>query len=166
VIRAIAAIDDRRGLGTDTGIPWTVPADVVHFRAATAGVDVLMGFATYSEFDQPMPGRVNYVATASGRSLRDGFRPVGDVSPFLTGDHPGDLWVIGGAGLYASTLALTDELWLTRVAGDFDCTKFFPVFEGAFELVSDDPSPPVTGVPPIRFQTWRRTGGTGGVRPT
>ena len=102
MIRAIAAIDDRLGLSTDTGIPWSVPADVAHFRNATAGVDVLMGFATYTEFERPMPGRTNYVATRRGEALREGFLTVDDLDGFLTGGHDGDLWIIGGAGLYAA----------------------------------------------------------------
>jgi dihydrofolate reductase len=159
MIRAIAAVDDRLGLATDNGIPWTIPADVAHFREATAGADVLMGYATYQEFGEPKAGSVNYVATGRGAGLRDGFRAVGDVAGFLSGYDHADLWIIGGAGLYASTLALTEELALTRVQGDFHCTKFFPPFEDTFELVADTVPPEVPGTPPIRFQTWRRTGG-------
>jgi len=158
VIRAIAAIDDRLGLSTDTGIPWSVPADVAHFRNATAGVDVLMGFATYREFERPMPGRTNYVATRRGEALREGFLTVDDLDGFLTGGHDGDLWIIGGAGLYAAALPATEELSLTRVAGDFGCTKFFPVFEDAFALVDDRPVAAQGDTPAVRFQTWRREG--------
>jgi dihydrofolate reductase len=154
MIRAIAAIDDKLGLATDDGIPWSVPADVVHFRAETAAVDVLMGYATYAEFDHPMPDRVNYVATGRGAALRQGFLPVADVGSFLAGGHSGDIWIIGGAMLYATTLAVTDELHLTRVQGDFDCTKFFPSFEATFDLVGETATPPVSGTPSVRFQTW------------
>jgi len=157
VIRAIAAVDDRLGLSTDTGIPWSVPADVAHFRDTTAGVDVLMGFTTYAEFDRPMPGRVNFVATRRGGALRDGFRAVDDLTGLLSGDHTGDLWVIGGATLYAAALPLTEALSLTRVEGDFGCTKFFPPFQDAFELVEDRPLAGQGATPDVRFQTWSRT---------
>jgi dihydrofolate reductase len=159
VIRAIAAVDDRLGLATDDGIPWTIPADVAHFREATAGSDVLMGYATYQEFAKPMADSVNYVATGRGGELRDGFHAVDDVTGFLSGHVATDLWVIGGGGLFAGTLGLTEELVLTRVRGDFHCTKFFPSFEDSFELVTDTAPPDVPGTPAIRFQTWRRTGG-------
>lgn len=156
MIRAIAAIDDRLGLATDTGIPWKVPADVSHFRASIAGSNVLMGYATYTELDSPLPEATNYVATKRGSSLRDGFIAVADVNSFLSDGSPDDIWVIGGATIYAITLPLVQELHLTRVAGDFGCTKFFPVFEPAFELTEDSAFPPIADIPAHRFQTWRR----------
>ena len=154
MIRSIAAVDDELGLATDGGIPWSAPADVAHFRAATARVDVLMGYATYVEFEHPMPDCVNYVATRRGVALREGFRPVGDVWSFLSDDHPGDIWIIGGATLYATTLGMTDELHLTRVQGDFDCTKFFPPFEATFQLATETTPPRSEGACSSRFQTW------------
>jgi dihydrofolate reductase len=159
MIRAIAAIDSCLGLATDTGIPWHVLADVEHFRAAIASSAVLMGYGTYREFAGPLPDSTNYVATRRGSELRDGFVAVDDVRSLLTDELAGDLWVIGGAVLYASTLPLVHELALTRVDGDFDCTKFFPQFEGMFELVTDEAVPPTEGVPGVRFQTWQRASG-------
>jgi len=156
MIRAIAAFDDRLGLATDTGIPWHVPADVEHFRTMTASSRVLMGFATYSEFENPMPGRTNYVATRRTAALRDGFIAVGDLRSFLSDNHDSDLWVIGGATVYAETLEAVQELALTRIAGDFGCTKFFPAFETSFRLIADEAPSTEDGTPPIRFQTWRR----------
>ena len=157
MIRAIAAIDDRLGLATDTGIPWHVPADIEHFRAMTASSRVLMGYATYSEFESPMTGRINYVATRQTTELRDGFIAVGDLRSFLSDNLNNDLWVIGGATVYAETLEAVQELAVTRIAGDFGCTKFFPAFESTFQLITDETPPTEGGLPPIRFQTWRRS---------
>ncbi len=68
MIRAIGAIDDRLGLATDNGIPWHVPADVEHFRTSVASGDVLMGYATYEEFERPLPDCINFVATRRART--------------------------------------------------------------------------------------------------
>jgi dihydrofolate reductase len=155
MIRDIAAIDDRLGLATHTGIPWHIPADIEHFRTLTAGSNVLMGYGTYTEFENPMPGRTNYVATRRTTELRDSFIPIRDVSSFLS-QITHDLWIIGGAILYDVTLEAVQELVLTRVDGDFGCTKFFPPFDTTFSLVTDEAQPAVEGVPAIRFQTWRR----------
>jgi dihydrofolate reductase len=156
MIRAIAAMDDRLGLATDNGIPWHVPADVEHFRSAIASTDVLMGYATYLEFEKPLPDCTNFVATRRGSALRHGFVPVADLDSFLSVRAGDELWVIGGATLYEATLPAVEELHLTRVEGDFACTKFFPPFEQEFILADDVPSPPVAASPAIRFQTWRR----------
>lgn len=156
MIRAIAAIDDKLGIATDTGIPWHIQADSDYFRATTKSGKILMGYATYREFAQPLPDRPNYVATNHATTLRDGFLIADDVDAFLKGGDASDIWVIGGATLFASTLDSLQELYLTRVSGDFHCTKFFPAFEPAFHLETDIPSPMVEGTPAIRFQVWSR----------
>jgi dihydrofolate reductase len=159
VIRAIAAIEDNLGVSTDEGIPWHVQADIDYFRATTRSATVLMGSATYREFRAPMPDRVNCVVTRSTTPLRPGFTGVGDVDAFFDAGVAGDLWVIGGATLFATTLHRMEELYLTRVEGDFHCTKFFPAFEGAFALSTDRAVPGDDGTPAVRFQTWRRATG-------
>jgi dihydrofolate reductase len=156
MIRAIAAVDDRLGLATDAGIPWSVPADVEHFRDATAATDVLMGYGTYVEFRQPMTGRANFVATRRGDPLREGFTPVADPITFLDGHQPSDIWIIGGAALFAATLTESEELHLTRISGDYGCTRFFPSFESTFTMVIDQATPGDGDVPAYRFQVWSR----------
>lgn len=118
--------------------------------------NVLMGYGTYVEFANPMPGRTNYVATGRTAPLRDGFVAVGDLTTFLSSEIEGDLWIIGGAMLYATTLEFVQEIELTRVAGDYGCTKFFPAFDTLFRLTAEDVPPVAQGIPAIRFQTWQR----------
>lgn len=157
VIRAIAAVDDQLGLSTDTGIPWSVPADVAHFRSETSSTDVLMGFATYQEYARPMPGGTNYVATGRTELLRTGFTPIADAVTFLWERGPADIWNIGGASLFAATLSLVQEIHLTRIAGEYSCTKFFPPFEEEFGLVSEEASAARGDTPAFSFQVWRRS---------
>jgi len=159
MIRSIAAVDDCLGLGTEAGIPWDVPADVEHFRASVASSDVLMGYATYLEFERPLPGGTNFVLARSGSALRDGFVPVLELPSFLIQARVSGLWIIGGAKLYAGTLPFVEELHLTRIEGDFGCTKFFPPFESSFTMATDTPFPETAGTPAFRFQTWRRDPG-------
>jgi len=160
VIRLIAAMDERRGIADDSGIPWQgrIPSDAAYFRTQTTGGVILMGFRTYEEFDRPLGGRTNFVVMRpGGRPLRPGFESVEDLSPFLAA-HAGEVvWVIGGAALYAQALPLADELYLTRLAGDFHCTRFFPAFEGPFVLVSSE-GPTEEGGIEFRFEVWRASG--------
>jgi dihydrofolate reductase len=157
VIRAIAAVYEQLGLSTDTGIPWSVPADVAHFRSETASSDVLMGHATYEEYARPMPGRNNYVATGRTELLRTGFTPVADAMTFLWERGPADIWNIGGAALFAATLSLVQEIHLTRISGAYGCTKFFPPFEAEFGLVSEEVMAASGETPAFSFQVWRRS---------
>lgn len=134
MIRAIAAIDDKRGLATDEGIPWDLPSDRAHERAMTKGGHMLMGYNTYLEFTEAPKDRKWLVVTDGTEPLREGFEPVTNLEEFMK-NSPEDLWLFGGAGLFAQTIKYADELHITHVEGDFNCTKFFPEFEDDFTLV-------------------------------
>lgn len=157
MIRSIAAIDRKRGIATNAGIPWDLPIDVAHFRKHTRHGIVLMGLGFYAELDQPLPDRQNVVANDQGLPLKPGFIEVKDARQYLQSARQSgqDVWVSGGAGLYASTLDLVDELYLTQIDGDFNCTKFFPDFSKDFELVQTGPDQQQNGLT-FRFQIWRR----------
>ncbi len=155
MMRMIAALDAAYGIATDDGIPWTLPTDQRFFVDTTAEGIILMGHTTYLEFDAPMHGRTNYVATTGVRELRDGFIPVGDVPQFLAEHADARVNNIGGGGLFASTLGFADELVLTRIDGEFACTKFFPAFEDGFEL-STESDPVWENDLTFTFQTWNR----------
>lgn len=168
MIRFIAAIDNKMGLANEHGIPWQgkIPTDVAYFRDMTIGSTVMMGAGWYKEQQKPLINKRNIVATRNPEPLRPGFERAEDARKFLKKFKAvktsqvdtvrgSDIWVGGGAGLFASTLDLADELYLTRIDADFDCTKFFPDFEDEFELKSS--SDPITenGVT-YHFETWSR----------
>ena len=155
MIRLIAAIDSRRGIATDSGIPWKLPGDTAYFHDKTATGVIVMGWTTYNEFSAPLHGRENFVLTSRSERLRAGFRPVGSLDELVT-DHPDqDIWVIGGARVYAETIREADELLLTQVVGDFDCTKFFPLYRADFQLAAQGEGQREGGIT-YRFETWQR----------
>ncbi len=133
MIRLIAAIDDRRGIATDHGIPWKLPGDTAYFHEKTANGVILMGRATYEEFAAPLHDRENFVLSSETGPLRTGFRGVAGLDQLRAAFPHDDVWVIGGAAVYAETIAEAEELFLTQVLGDFHCTKFFPPYRADFE---------------------------------
>ena len=116
MIRQIAAIDSRRGIATDSGIPWKLPGDTAYFHEKTAKGLILMGFATYSEFAAPLHGKENFVLSTRHGALRMGFRAVASLDELHAAHPEEDIWVIGGASVYAETIAEATELLLTQVA--------------------------------------------------
>lgn len=156
MIRFIVAVDEKRGMANDHGIPWAgkIPSDVEYFRDLTKHATVLMGYGTYVEFDKPLSLRRNLVATTKDEQLRPGFKPVHDAIKFLK-EATENIWVIGGAGLFQSTLPLADELHITQLEGDFHCTKLFPEYEQSFICFSQ--SEPITENDiTFRITVWRR----------
>jgi dihydrofolate reductase len=55
--------------------------------------------------------------------------------PALAGDR--EVFICGGAQVYAQALPLCSELYLTLVKRTVDGDAFFPPFEDQFELVED-----------------------------
>ncbi len=159
MLNLIAAVDEALGVANDGGIPWQgkLPTDAQYFRDQTTVGIILMGYGTYKEFDKPLHDRENFVvARPDSGELKSGFVGVPDAADFLD-QHAHDLvWVIGGAALFAQTLPRADQLLLTRVVGDFHCTKFFPTFSDAFELQSEA-SPHVESGITFHFESWQRT---------
>jgi len=154
MIRLIAAIDSQRGIATDSGIPWKLPGDAAYFREKTSRGLIVMGRATYDEFATPLHDSENFVFTTASAPLRSGFEVVGSLDQLRDAHPDDDIWVIGGAAVYAETITQADELLLTQVAGDFDCTKFFPPYEQAFALQSRSHDHRENGVS-YRFEVWR-----------
>jgi dihydrofolate reductase len=154
VIRLIAALDISRGIATDKGIPWSIPGDKAFFRQQTEHGAIVMGRSTYTEFAAPLHDRVNYVLTSRADPLRAGFVPAKGLEQVTSEVADHDIWVIGGAGVYASTIAAADELVLTQVLGDFGCTKFFPPYREDFVLSQQGPDQNEGGLG-YRFERWR-----------
>jgi dihydrofolate reductase len=155
MIRLIAAMDSKRGIATASGIPWRLPGDTAYFRQQTAQGLILMGRATYHEFAAQLHGRENFVLSTDPGPLRAGFSAVGDLDQLRT-SHPGeDIWVIGGATIYAETISQAQQLLITQVFGDFNCTKFFPNFTDAFQITASSDAREDGGVS-YRFETWQR----------
>lgn len=155
MIRFVAAIDSKRGLANEHGIPWQgkLPTDVQHFRNITSHSTILMGYGTYREFHRPLPNRQNYVATTANQVLREGFERVTDAREFI-GSALEDIWVIGGASLFAGTIDLADELHLTILDGDFECTKYFPEYKEDFTLVKKSEPQTENGIK-FWYEVWK-----------
>ena len=143
-------------MADEHGIPWQgkIPTEVKYFREKTSDSWVLMGYTTYTEFKAPLSNRRNFVASSKPGPLREGFELVHDARQLLE-NASGDIWVIGGAGLFASTLDLADELYITQLDGDFNCTKFFPKFDDQFKLKSKSEPQTENGID-FHYEVWVR----------
>ncbi len=157
MIKAIVAVDDKLGIATAAGIPWDLPTDKAYFREQTSGHPILMGYRMYLELDQPLPDRQNLVAVRPGTKLRPGFVGVEDTAELLNKYHdsPETLWIVGGAALYQKLLDQTQAIFITRIRGDFSCSKFFPSFEEYFKLMKQD-SPITQNDLTFHYEVWER----------
>jgi dihydrofolate reductase len=131
---AIAAMAENRAIGAGNSLPWHLPEDLKFFRESTRGKTLLMGRKTYASIGRPLPGRRTLVLSRSSAPIA-GVEVMGDlatVAQALTAG--GELWICGGAEIYALTQPWWDELLLTRVKRTVEGDAFFPKFEHLMTL--------------------------------
>jgi dihydrofolate reductase len=156
MIRLIAAMDSRRGIATDAGIPWHLPGDSAYFREKTKEGLILMGWTTYSEFKSPLHERTNYVFSPRSNDLRDGFVAIDDIQEFFNSHDSDTVWVVGGSAVFGPSIAVADELFITQIFADYGCTRFFPEFRQEFSL-ADTSSIVTENDTEFRFERWERS---------
>lgn len=130
MIKMIVAVDQGNAIGwADGRLPWKIPYDMKRFREKTTGGTVVMGRTTYQTLNMPdgLPNRRNVVLTRRPYSeVRGQFGNVEIISSMdwvLQAEQRGgtvqgkDLWIIGGASVYAEAIErqMVDELHVTFV---------------------------------------------------
>jgi dihydrofolate reductase len=137
--RLIVAADRKLGLAKQGFQPWFIPDDEQYFTDQTKkyGGHVLYGSRTYelSLLRKPLEGRQNYLLTYDKAPV-EGVEVVNDLDRFLKDFQGQDLWVIGGANVFAQVMQAgkADELYVTHIEADFGCNQFFPEYDKGFKL--------------------------------
>jgi dihydrofolate reductase len=124
-------------IGANGTIPWHLPEDMAHFKQQTAGAPVIMGRKTWDSLPprfRPLPGRQNIVVTRQADWRAEGALPVGNLRDALSlcaeAASP-EVWVIGGAQIYAEAEPLAQRAVVTEIARDYEGDAHAPVLDGA-----------------------------------
>jgi dihydrofolate reductase len=127
----VAAVADNGVIGNGGELPWRIPEDLRHFRATTTGHTVLMGRRTYESIGKPLPDRANVVVTRQPDWSADGVLVAHSIEEAFAkaGSLEGNVMVIGGAEVYAATIAAADEQVLTEVRGTPEGDAHYPDFD-------------------------------------
>jgi len=114
-------------IGRDNALPWHLPEDLRHFRQTTTGHPIVMGRRTYEAIGRPLPQRRNIVVTRDPGWARPGVETAGSLPAALDlcAGEP-EVFVIGGAQLYAEAIDVADRLILTQIDADFEGDVFLP----------------------------------------
>jgi dihydrofolate reductase len=121
----IAAVARNGVIGADGGIPWHLPEDFAHFKATTLGHTLVMGRATYDSIGRPLPGRTTLVLTRDPEWHADGVLTASSL-PEALAMADGDVYVAGGATVYAQALPYADEQLLSEVDLEPDGDTYYP----------------------------------------
>ena len=127
---AVAAMSLNRAIGLEGRIPWHLSEDLKFFKRTTLGHVVLMGRKTYDSIGKPLPGRENWILSRTAEI--PGVRTLRSLEEIPAPPEGKNLYLIGGAELYAALLPRCTEILLTRVNIDTPGDAFFPPFEQDF----------------------------------
>lgn len=141
MIRMIMAVSRNGVIGCNNKLPWDneFPEDMAYFRNMTKDSTIIMGRKTFESIGRPLPKRRNIVVTSreldfegmkdieTAVSLREAIKE-GDINDpvpvtFIDEGNPNtqspidktNIWIIGGASMYAEGLMYADEIHVTEV---------------------------------------------------
>lgn len=139
-VSIIVAIARNGVIGRDNDLPWRLSADLRRFKALTMGHHLLLGRKTFESIGRPLPGREMIVVSHGKPELPDGVHlscSVQDGIERARSFGEDELFVAGGASIYATVLPTCDRVYLTRVEATVEGDVWFPDVDfGAWTEVS------------------------------
>ena len=131
MITIIAAIAENNALGLNGKLLYWLPADLRRFKELTTGHTIIMGRKTFESLPKgALPNRRNVVLSRSKKDF-----PGAETYPSLAKaldscSRTEDVYIIGGASVYAEALPLANRLCLTEVHDTpKEADAFFPDFD-------------------------------------
>jgi dihydrofolate reductase len=142
-ISIIVAMAKNRVIGAKGAIPWRLPEELKRFKRLTLGHHIIMGRRTWESIGRLLPGRTTVIVTRQRRFRAPGAKVVHSLDEAIAACGTDDeIFVIGGAGLYAQALARADRLHLTTVDAEVPGDTLMPDYAaGDWREVSAESCP-------------------------
>jgi dihydrofolate reductase len=130
----IAAMAENRVIGKNNALPWSLKADMAHFKELTTSWPCIMGRKTWESLPKrPLPGRPNIIVS---RSLPAEAAPQAAIFSSLQEavQHCANyqkIFICGGASIYREALTLAHKIELTVIHQQYEGDAFFPEIDPA-----------------------------------
>ena len=137
-ISMIAAVADNGVIGAGGRLPWHLPEDLAWFAKVTTNSPVIMGRKTWNSLPRkPLPHRPNFVVsrtnlcgTECGAVCFDALgKAVDSAARLAPAIGSEEIFVIGGASIYAEAIPFASRLYLTEIHASPDGDASFPDFD-------------------------------------
>ena len=129
MISLVVAMARNGVIGRDGKLPWHLPDDLKRFKATTVGRAVIMGRKTFESIGRPLPNRRNIVITHNVHWCRDGVETATSLADATNITGNAEVFIIGGAQIYAEALPQAHRLIVTEIGKQFACDTFFPAID-------------------------------------
>lgn len=131
-VTLIAAVASNGVIGRRGDLPWHLPDDLKHFKRHTLDHPMIMGRRTWESLPGLLPRRPHIVVTRREGYDAEGAEVAHDLDEALAraAQHdPREVFVIGGAELFALALPRADRLVITHVEADVEGDVRFPAVD-------------------------------------
>ena len=161
-ISLVVAASNNNAIGRNNQLLWHLPKDLRFFKNTTWAMPVVMGRKTFESISgKALPGRLNIVVTrqkdwkvenvSTANSLDKAFE-------IAAAQDYKEIFVIGGAEIYAQTLPIASTVYLTRVDTIIEGDSFFPELGEDWELFSNNShQKDAKHAYDFHFQIWKKT---------
>ena len=127
-ITIIAAIGKNNELGYKNDLIWHLPNDLKFFKEKTTGKTIVMGYNTFLSLPRLLPNRKHIVLSSIKIDNEEvtTIDNLEDLIKFIK-EIDEEVFIIGGATVYAQFAKIADKMYLTEVENEFDLADvYFP----------------------------------------
>lgn len=161
IISLVVAASKNNAIGKNNQLLWHLPKDLRFFKNTTWAMPVVMGRKTFESLSgKALNGRLNIVVTRQTDWKAENVTVVNSIDAAIDlaikHDYK-ELYIIGGAEIYAQTLPMADIVYMTRVDTVLEADSFFPELGTEWEMYSEELfQADAKHVYAFRFQVWKK----------
>ena len=129
MVSIIVAVAANGVIGDKNSLLWHISEDLRFFKRTTSGHPVIMGRKTFESLGRPLPNRTNVVISRTIDSIEGCtvVRSLEEAVALFPVEE--EVFVIGGAQIYALALNIADRFYLTRVDHEYEGDTSFPEWD-------------------------------------
>ncbi len=131
-ISIIVAMGLQRQIGLAGKLPWHISADLKNFKKLSMGHTLIFGRKTFESIGKALPGRKILILTRNTHYSAPAWETAASLAEALQkakDQGESEVFIAGGAEIYALGLPLAHRLYLTSVSYNGPADTFFPVFD-------------------------------------
>ena len=158
MLSIIVAVAENGVIGGNNTLLWHISEDLKRFKAITSGHAVIMGRKTYDSLGRPLPNRRNVVITRQDIQIEgvDVVHSLEEAIALFPSSE--EVFIIGGAQIYAEAIPLADTFYLTRVHHSYEGDTIYPDWSGEdWKLIESESWVSGAKYPyPFTFEIYKR----------
>ncbi|MDE5815700.1 MAG: dihydrofolate reductase, partial [Alistipes sp.] len=120
MISIIVAVAENGVIGDRNALLWHISEDLRRFKTLTSGPPGVMGRKTCESLGRPLPNRRNVVISRQEMQIAgcEVVHSLDEALALFSADE--EVFIIGGAQIYAVALPIADRFYLTRVGHAYE----------------------------------------------